>query len=61
MAYRRPLTAGQSAVIVVLWVIFAVMYLWHQSIDLYSVVLLTMSAIVVFYPIIKSWRERSRG
>lgn len=58
MAYKRPLTTRQSYIIIVLWLIFAIVFVYKVPINLISLVVLTMSAFVVFYPIRKSRRER---
>ena len=46
MAYRRPLTPTQMVVITIL--------------DGLTILMLAFSGVTVFYPIIKSWRERKK-
>lgn len=58
MAYRRPLTARQSQIIILLWLIFVLLYLYHVPLSGSGVVMLIFSAFIVFYPILKSYRER---
>lgn len=58
MAYRRPLTRGQSLTIALLWLLFAITYLYHVRLTLVSLFILGLSGFVVFYPIRKSLRER---
>lgn len=60
MAYRRPLTDRQSQVIIILWLIFVVLYLYYVPLSASGIVMLAFSAFVVFYPIVKSRRERKR-
>lgn len=60
MAYRRPLTARQSQIIIILWLIFVVLYLYYVPLSTSGVVMLAFSAFVILYPIIKSRRERKK-
>lgn len=58
MAYKRPLTRRQSALIVVLWIFFVVLYLRYAPFNLMTLVVLALSGVFVLYPIRKSLRER---
>lgn len=60
MAYRRPLSPTQSIIIAALWVFFVFVYLYYQPINWGNILLLLGSALFVFYPIIKSLRERQK-
>ena len=59
MAYRRPLTHSQMIVLALLWLALAV-WILVGSPRLNGLTLLTLAAsgVIVFYPIIKSYRER---
>lgn len=58
MAYKRPLTQRQSIVIAVLWVLFAGYFLFYGQLTIGSMTMLLMSAFIVFYPIVKSLKQR---
>ncbi len=60
MAYRRPLTARQSQIILLLWLIFVALYLYYVPLTGPGVLMIAFSAFVVLYPIIKSRRERKQ-
>ena len=51
MAYRRPLTTRQM-------LLFALLWLRGGRLDGPTLLTLLLSAVFVFYPIIKSWRQR---
>lgn len=57
MAYKRPLTQRQSLVIAVLWLIFLGLFLAYGRLSAASLVMLLMSAFIVFYPIVKSLKQ----
>ena len=61
MAYRRPLTPKQMVVITILWLALVI---WIISsglrLDGLTILMLAFSGVTVFYPIIKSWRERKK-
>ena len=61
MAYRRPLTPTQMVVITILWLALVI---WIISsglrLDGLTILMLVCSGVTVFYPIIKSWRERKK-
>lgn len=61
MAYKRPLTARQSYIITILWLLFAIVFVWKVPITLFSLMVLGASAFIVFYPIRKSKRERGNS
>lgn len=60
MAYRRPLTTGQSLLLALLWLALVGYILQARggALDAATACLLLVSAFLVFYPIIKSWRQR---
>lgn len=58
MAYRRPLTVWQMVLFALLWLALAVYVLATQPLTGAMLFLLTFSAFTVFYPILKSWRQR---
>ena len=60
MAYRRPLTTRQMLLFALLWLSLVGYTLWVRGGRLDGPTLLTLllSAVFVFYPIIKSWRQR---
>lgn len=58
MAYRRPLGKSQSVIIALLWLVFVVLFLMEVKVTLFSLIILFSSAFIVFYPIVKSYRER---
>ena len=59
MSYRRPLSYTQMVVIAVLWLAL-VIWILIDSTRLDGLTLLTLlaSGVLVFYPIIKSYRQR---
>lgn len=59
MAYRRPLTYSQMIVIALLWLALVVWILvGSPRLDGFTLLTLAASGVIVFYPIIKSYRER---
>lgn len=59
MAYRRPLTYSQMIVIALLWLALVVWILvGSPRLDGLTLLTLAASGVIVFYPIIKSYRER---
>ena len=59
MAYRRPLTYSQMIVIALLWLALVVWILvGSPRLDGIPLLTLAPSGVIVFYPIIKSYRER---
>lgn len=59
MAYRRPLTYSQMIVIALLWLALVVWILvGSPKLDGLTLLSLAASGVIVFYPIIKSYRER---
>ena len=59
MAYRRPLTYSQMIVIALLWLALVVWILvGSPKLDGITLLTLAASGVIVFYPIIKSYRER---
>lgn len=59
MAYRRPLTYSQMIVIALLWLALVVWILvGSPRLDGITLLTLATSGVIVFYPIIKSYRER---
>ncbi|MDO4692211.1 MAG: hypothetical protein Q4A64_04985 [Porphyromonadaceae bacterium] len=58
MAYKRPLTRTQSIIIAVLWFVLAGFYLVYGKLTAGGLVMLLMSAFIVFYPIVKSLKQR---
>ncbi|KGN83619.1 MULTISPECIES: hypothetical protein [unclassified Porphyromonas] len=58
MAYKRPLTRTQSIIIAVLWFVFVGLYLSYGKLTAGGLVMLLMSAFIVFYPIVKSLKQR---
>lgn len=58
MAYRRPLTTWQMVLFALLWLALAVYLLTTQEFNGALAFLLAFSAFTIFYPIIKSWRQR---
>lgn len=58
MAYRRPLTPWQMALFAVLWLVLVVLILRSQPLNGFVVLMLLFSGFTVFYPIVKSWRQR---
>lgn len=59
MAYRRPLTYSQMIVIALLWLALVVWILvGSPKLDGLTLLTLAASGVIVFYPIIKSYRER---
>ncbi|WP_297192682.1 hypothetical protein [uncultured Porphyromonas sp.] len=61
MAYRRPLTPTQMVIISALWLAL-VLWILFGGARLNGPTLLTLllSGVIVFYPIVKSWRQRQR-
>lgn len=61
MAYRRPLTPTQMVIISALWLAL-VLWILFGGARLDGPILLTLllSGVIVFYPIVKSWRQRRR-
>lgn len=57
MAYKRPLSPRQSFIITALWLVFAIAYLSRVPITLFSLIILGISAFVVFYPIQRSRKQ----
>ena len=58
-AYRRPLTYSQMIVIALLWLALVVWILvGSPRLDGITLLTLAASGVIVFYPIIKSYRER---
>ena len=61
MAYRRPLTPMQMVVITILWLVLVIWMLCSGlRLDGMTLLMLLGSGVTVFYPIIKSWRERKK-
>lgn len=60
MAYKRPLSKRQSQIITILWLVFAILFLWKVTLNLFTLVILGLSAFIVFYPISKSNKQRRR-
>lgn len=60
MAYKRPLTDAQISCIILLWIILVGWIITRAKIDGMTVTMLIMSGIIVFYPVIKSIRERKK-
>ncbi len=60
MAYKRPLSKRQSQIITILWLVFAILFLWKVTLNLFTLVILGLSAFIVFYPIRKSDKQRRR-
>ena len=59
LAYRRPLTYSQMIVIALLWLALVVWILvGSPKLDGSTLLILAASGVIVFYPIIKSYRER---
>ncbi len=58
MAYRRPLSKTQSIVIGSLWLAFFILFCLKGQKDLFSWLAVLSSGFIVFYPIVKSLRER---
>ena len=61
MAYRRPLTPTPDGRHHLLWLALVI---WIISsglrLDGLTILMLVCSGVTVFYPIIKSWRERKK-
>lgn len=60
MAYKRPLNKRQSQIITILWLIFAIVFLFKVRITLFTLIVLAASAFIVFYPINKSYKQRRK-
>ncbi len=61
MAYRRPLTPTQMVIISTLWLALALWILFGGArLDGPTLLTLLLSGVIVFYPIVKSWRQRRR-
>lgn len=58
MAYRRPLTPWQMALFAILWLGMVVWILTTSAFSGSTILLLVLSGFLVFYPIVKSWRQR---
>ena len=59
MAYRRPLTYSQMIVLALLWLALVVwIHVGSPKIDGITLLTLAASGVIVFYPSIKSYRER---
>ena len=59
MSYRRPLTYTQMVVIAVLWLALVIWILIGSTrLDGLTLLTLLASGVLVFYPIIKSYRQR---
>ena len=60
MAYRRPLTTRQMLLFALLWLRIVCYTLCRRGglLDGPTLLTLLLSAVFVFYPIIKSWRQR---
>ena len=59
MSYRRPLTYTQMVVIAVLWLALVIWILIGSTrLDGLTLLSLLASGVLVFYPIIKSYRQR---
>ena len=59
MSYRRPLTYTQMVVIAVLWLALVIWILIGSTrLDGLTLLPLLASGVLVFYPIIKSYRQR---
>ena len=59
MAYRRPLTPTQMVIISALWLALVLwILLGGTRLDGPTLLTLLLSGVIVFYPIIKSYRER---
>lgn len=58
MAYRRPLKPWQMVLFALLWLALAVPILWSKAFNGLVLLVLLFSGFTVFYPIVKSWRER---
>lgn len=56
--YRRPLTMGQSIVIVGLWLVFLLLFLRYAVLTLMSFLVLLMASFIVLYPVYRSYRQR---
>ena len=61
MAYRRPLTPTQMVVITILWLALVIWISFSGlRLECLTILMLAFSGVTVFYPIIKSWRERKK-
>lgn len=60
MAYKRPLSPRQSYIIALLWLGFALLFLSKARITAFSLLAFGASALIVFYPIYKSYKERHK-
>lgn len=59
MSYRRPLTYTQMVIIAVLWLALVIWILIGSTrLDGLTLLTLLASGVLVFYPIIKSYRQR---
>lgn len=58
MAYRRPLTRWQMLLFAGGWLALAVWIVRAQGLQGPTLLVLALSAFLVFYPIVKSWRQR---
>ncbi|KGN70285.1 hypothetical protein [Porphyromonas sp. COT-239 OH1446] len=58
MAYKRPLSNTQIACIILLWVVMVGWILSRVPLDGFVVLTILMSGIIVFYPVVKSLKER---
>ncbi len=58
MAYKRPLSLTQSICIAILWLLFFVLFVAKGQKTFFSWSAIAASAFIVFYPIVKSYRER---
>ena len=60
MSYRRPLTYTQMVVIAVLWLALVIWILIGSTrFDGLTLLTLLASGVLVFYPIIQSYRQRT--
>ena len=58
MAYRRPLTPTQMVIISALWLALVLWILFGGTrLDGPTLLTLLLSGVIVFYPIVKSWRQ----
>ncbi|WP_329904750.1 hypothetical protein [Porphyromonas pogonae] len=58
MAYKRPLTNSQIACIILLWLVITVYILSRAILNGITIITLAMATFIVFYPIVKSIRQR---
>ncbi len=58
MAYKRPLSLSQSICIGILWFLFFVLFCAKGKQTFFSWSAVIASGFIVFYPIVKSYRER---